>query len=93
MITIFSIPYTIGISFIKKPTTKKNSVGAFDFDNIDAALNDLLAMFDDKNHDFLREFLLTQHFHFFATHVASSTDKMTLVDHKLSGKFDSYFLK
>lgn len=59
-------------------------VGAFDFDDIETHIDDLLQCFRPQHHAFLREFLLSQHFLFFATRVASATDKLTLVDHKLT---------
>lgn len=59
-------------------------VAAFDFDEIESNIDQVILCFSSKHHAFLREFLLTQHFLFFATRVASSTDKLTLVDQKLS---------
>jgi hypothetical protein len=60
------------------------AVAAFDFDEIESNIDQVILCFSSKHHAFLREFLLTQHFLFFATRVASATDKLTLVDQKLS---------
>lgn len=60
------------------------AVAAFDFDEIETNIDEVILCFSTKHHAFLREFLLTQHFLFFATRVASATDKLTLVDQKLS---------
>jgi len=59
-------------------------IPAFDYDYIETNIDELLLCFKPEHGDFLRSFLLSQFFLFFATHIARSTDTVTLVDQKLS---------
>jgi len=55
----------------------------FDFDNIERSLPRLLTAFESGHRAFLKVFLQTQQFHFYATRVAGATQKLTVVDHNL----------